>query len=92
MKIKLIYYPSPINCFNIIKKEKVLELSTNSKIEDILIKFHAKGIAKWKSDKFGGYIIGRYKNKGKLTNNKSYFILSKNILATIKALDNLNKK
>jgi len=46
--------------------------------------FH-KGILR-QDDKYGGQVVEKYKTEGKLVDGKSYFILSKEVKETIKAM------
>ncbi len=87
--IELIYYPIhiPLNHQYIIRKKIIKHNDFN--IEDILKKYYAKGLAKWRNDKWGGRIIESYKSKGKLVPNNKYFLLSKNISKTIMVLNTL---
>ena len=43
-------------------------------------------LAEWQDDKYGGMVVGEYKDKGVLEDRKSYFILSGNARETMKAM------
>ena len=89
MRVELVYYPINYKGFDPIIRKKWIEIPKETDIKDILPLIHGKGLAAWQDDSLGGKVVGNYRDSGKVKSNTHYFILSKNIPKTIKALDNL---
>ncbi|HEX7320175.1 MAG TPA: hypothetical protein VF399_07460 [bacterium] len=87
MKIEVLYIPArEANAKNkIIRKH--IDVPPETRIEDILPLFSAKGLAVWHEDKYGGLLIENYHEAGPIMNNTKYAILSANIEETIKKLN-----
>ncbi len=81
--IELIYYPihHQFNDYQLLRKK--IDIKNVATIEIILKMLNAKGLARWKKDKWGGKVIENYQSEGKLVNNGKYFILSGDIIKTI---------
>lgn len=88
MKIELLH-SSPHND-DIIRKW--IEVPGDSDISDILPSVHGKGLAEWQDDQYGGQIVEKYRTEGKLKDGKSYFVLSKNVRETMRAMGEVDKE